>query len=163
MCLNWVCNSLKSEKSESVSYSIVSNCLQPHGSSVHGILQTRILEWVLSCVVLSHSVVSNSYLSGYPFPSPGVFLTQIEPSSALQAESLLSEPPRKPSLKSTFSILENLVPWAHSLVWEDPLEKGIVILPHPPSPAPGILAWRTLWTEEPGDLQSMGSQTVGHN
>ena len=105
MCLNWVCNSLKSEKSESVSYSIVSNCLQPHGSSVHGILQTRILEWVLSCVVLSHSVVSNSYLSGYPFPSPGVFLTQIEPSSALQAESLLSEPPRKPSLKSTFSIL----------------------------------------------------------
>ena len=26
-----------------------------------------------------------------------------------------------------------------------------------------ILAWRTPWTEEPGGLQSMGSQRVGHN
>ena len=26
-----------------------------------------------------------------------------------------------------------------------------------------ILAWRIPWTEEPGGLQSMGSQTVGHN
>ena len=26
-----------------------------------------------------------------------------------------------------------------------------------------ILAWRFLWTEEPGGLQSMGSQRVGHN
>ena len=25
-----------------------------------------------------------------------------------------------------------------------------------------ILAWRILWTEEPGRLQSMGSQRVGH-
>ena len=26
-----------------------------------------------------------------------------------------------------------------------------------------ILAWRLPWTEEPGGLQSMGSQRVGHN
>ena len=26
-----------------------------------------------------------------------------------------------------------------------------------------ILAWRIPWTEEPNGLQSMGSQTVGHN
>ena len=26
-----------------------------------------------------------------------------------------------------------------------------------------ILAWRISWTEEPGRLQSMGSQRVGHN
>ena len=26
-----------------------------------------------------------------------------------------------------------------------------------------ILAWRILWTEEPGRLQSMGSQRVGHD
>ena len=26
-----------------------------------------------------------------------------------------------------------------------------------------ILAWRIPWTEEPGGLQSMGSQRVGHN
>ena len=26
-----------------------------------------------------------------------------------------------------------------------------------------ILAWRIPWTEEPGEIQSMGSQRVGHN
>ena len=26
-----------------------------------------------------------------------------------------------------------------------------------------ILAWRISWTEEPGELQSMGSQRLGHN
>ena len=30
-------------------------------------------------------------------------------------------------------------------------------------PTPGILAWRIPWTEEPGGLQSMGSQRVGHD
>ena len=29
--------------------------------------------------------------------------------------------------------------------------------------ATSILAWRTPWTKEPGGLQSMGSQRVGHN
>ena len=27
----------------------------------------------------------------------------------------------------------------------------------------GILAWEIPWTEEPGELQSMGSKQVGHN
>ena len=26
-----------------------------------------------------------------------------------------------------------------------------------------ILAWRILWTEEPGELRSMGSQRIGHD
>ena len=38
----------------------------------------------------------------------------------------------------------------------DPLEK--VMATHS-----NILAWRILWTEEPGGLQSMGSQRVGHD
>ena len=41
-----------------------------------------------------------------------------------------------------------------SLGWEDPLEKEMVTLS-------SILAWRIPWTEEPGELQSMGSQRVG--
>ena len=40
-----------------------------------------------------------------------------------------------------------------SLSQEDPLEKGMVT-------HSSILAWRILWTEEPGGLQSMGSQRV---
>ena len=43
-----------------------------------------------------------------------------------------------------------------SLGQEDPLEKGMAT-------HSTILAWRIPWTEEPGGLQSMGSQRVGHN
>ena len=42
-----------------------------------------------------------------------------------------------------------------SLGQEDPLEEG-------PATHSSILAWRIPWTEEPGGLQSMGSQKVGH-
>ena len=42
-----------------------------------------------------------------------------------------------------------------SLGREDPLEKGMAM-------HSSILAWRTPWTEEPGRLQSMGSQRVRH-
>ena len=42
-----------------------------------------------------------------------------------------------------------------SLGWEDPLEKGMAT-------HSSILAWRIPWTEEPGGLQSMGSQRVRH-
>ena len=38
-----------------------------------------------------------------------------------------------------------------SLSWEDPLEEGMAT-------HSSILAWRIPWTEEPGRLQSMGSQ-----
>ena len=41
------------------------------------------------------------------------------------------------------------------LGWEDPLEKRMTT-------HSGILAWRIPWAEEPGGLQSMGLQKVGH-
>ena len=43
-----------------------------------------------------------------------------------------------------------------SLGWEDPLEEGAAT-------DSSILAWRIPWTEEPGGLQSMGSQRAGHD
>ena len=43
-----------------------------------------------------------------------------------------------------------------SLGWEDPLEKGMTT-------HFSILAWRIPWTEEPGGLQSIGSQRVGYD
>ena len=46
--------------------------------------------------------------------------------------------------------------WVLSLGREDPLEKGMATHSI-------ILAWRIPWTEEPGSLQSIGSQRVGHN
>ena len=43
-----------------------------------------------------------------------------------------------------------------SLGWEDPLEKGMAT-------HSSILAWKIPWTEEPGGLQSIGLQRVGHS
>ena len=43
-----------------------------------------------------------------------------------------------------------------SLGWEDPLEKEMAT-------HSSTLAWKISWTEEPGRLQSMGPQRVGHN
>ena len=77
------------------------------GSSIHGILQVRILEWV-------------AMPSSRDLPDP-----EIEPRSpALLADSLSSELPGKQGMA------------IHS----------------------SILAWRIPWTEEPGGLQSLGSQ-----
>ena len=46
--------------------------------------------------------------------------------------------------------------WVQSLGQEDPLEKEM-------ETHSSIIAWKFLWTEEPGGLQSMGSQRVGHD
>ena len=40
--------------------------------------------------------------------------------------------------------------------WEDPLEEGMAT-------HSSILAWRVPWTEEPGGIQSIGSERVGHD
>ena len=54
---------------------------------------------------------------------------------------------RLPSMRET---------WVRSLGREDPLEKEMAT-------HSSILAWRISWTEEPGRLQSTGSQRVGHD
>ena len=46
--------------------------------------------------------------------------------------------------------------WVQSLGWEDPLEEEI-------GTHSCIIAREIPWTEEPGGLQSMGSQRVGHD
>ena len=46
--------------------------------------------------------------------------------------------------------------WVRSLGWEDPLEKEMAA-------HSSTLAWKLPWMEEPGRLQSMGSQRVGHD
>ena len=43
-----------------------------------------------------------------------------------------------------------------SLGWEDPLEKEMATYS-------STLVWKSPWTEEPGRLQSMGWQRVGHD
>ena len=57
------------------------------------------------------------------------------------------------SVKSLPAVQET---WVPSLSWEDPLQKGIAM-------HSSVLAWKIPWTEEPGELQSTGSQRVGHD
>ena len=56
-------------------------------------------------------------------------------------------------IKNLSAIQETQV---QSLGWEDPLEKGMATHSR-------VLVWRIPWTEEPGGLQSMGSQTVEYD
>ena len=56
-------------------------------------------------------------------------------------------------VKNLPAILEKRVP---SLGSEDPLEEEMATYS-------SIPAWRIPWTEEPGGLQSMGSQRIGHD
>ena len=58
-----------------------------------------------------------------------------------------------PTVRNLFAMQEMQV---LSLGQEDPLEMGMVT-------HSSTLAWRIPWTEEPGGLQYMGSQRVGHD
>ena len=58
-------------------------------------------------------------------------------------------------VKNSPAVQETLETLVRTLGWEDPLEKEIAT-------HSSILAQEILWTEEPGELQSMGSQKVGH-
>ena len=71
-------------------------------------------------------------------------------------------PPTLPDLKA--SLVAQMVKrlpviqesWVWSLGWEDPLEKAMAT-------HSSTLAWKIPWVEEPGGLQFMGSQRVGHD
>ena len=56
------------------------------------------------------------------------------------------------TVKNLPTMQETQVP---SLGWEDPLEKGMATY--------SSIAWGITWTEETGELQSMGTQRAGHD
>ena len=86
----------------------------------------------------SHSRTRLKRLSSSSSSSP-----MFESSASLVAQRLK----RLPSMRET---------WVQFLGWEDALEKEMAT-------HSSILAWRIPWTEEPGGLQSTGSQRVGHD
>jgi len=59
-------------------------------------------------------------------------------------------------VKNLPAVQEMQETWVLSLDQEDPLEEEMAT-------QSSILAWRIPWTEEPGGLQSTGSQRVGHD
>ena len=92
------------------------------------------------------------------FPSPGDL-----PNSGIELESPSLQADASPTelwASLVAQIVEHLPAiqetQVRSLGWEDSLEKEIAT-------HSSILAWRIAWTEEPGGLQFMGSQRVGHS
>ena len=59
-------------------------------------------------------------------------------------------------VKNQPAMQETQETWVRILGQEDPLEEDMVT-------HSSILAWRTLWTEEPDRLQSIQSQRAGHD
>ena len=76
-----------------------------------------------------------------------IILCFIHPSMGFPSGSVVKNLPTVPKMQET---------QVQSLSWEDPLEEGMAT-------HSSILAWRIPWTEEPGGLQSMGSQRVRHD
>ena len=64
--------------------------------------------------------------------------------------------PSGSAVKNPPAIQKTQERWVQSMDREDRLEEGVAT-------HSSILAWRIPWTEEPGGLQSMGSQRVGHD
>ena len=117
----------------------------PPGSSVHEISQARILEWV-----------AISFSRGSSQPRDGTLgllhcrriLYCLSHQGDFPGDGSVVEPSR-----ACLPVQEMQV---RSLDEEDPWEEEM-------APHPSILAWRIPWTEEPGGLQSVGSQRVRHN
>ena len=80
---------------------------------------------------------------GISVPRPGIWTHVLCIKTSLVAQTVK----HLPAMRET---------WVQSLGQEDLLEKEMAT-------HSSILAWRIPWTEEPGRLQSMGSQRVGHD
>ena len=84
---------------------------------------------------------------------PSVFLSNLQNYNTIDSRNSIDMTASLVAQTVTPAALET---WVRSLGWEDPLEEGMAI-------NSSILVWEIPWTEEPGGLQSMGSQRVGHD
>ena len=112
------------------------DCSLP-GSSVYETSQARILEWV--AITLSRGIFLTHALNPclLPWQANSLSLEKGFPGGANGKE---------PACQCRKHKTHGFNPWVGKIPWR---RNG-----NPP----GILAWRILWTEEPGGLQSKGSQ-----
>ena len=124
------------------------------GSSVHGVLQARILEWV--------SISLSRGSSQIKLVSPALQCRFFNYWTTREVPPFLNY--LKNVMNDWFSLMVQMVKhlptmWetrVQSLGWEDPLEKEMAT-------HSSTLAWKIPWAEEHGRLQSMGFQRVGHD
>ena len=128
----------------------------PKDYTVHGILQARILEWVAFPSSRGPSQLRDrtqvSLIAGRFFTSWARREVQEYQSGSL---SLLQR--IFPTQESNWGLLHwRQILYQVSYQGSPPLEKEMAT-------HSSILAWKIPWTEEPGGLQSVGSQRVRHN
>ena len=99
--------------------------------------------------VEAHSGVVKSLSHVWLFETPWTLAYQAPPSMGFSREAFQVAQ----TVKHLSTMRET---GGRSLSWEDPLEKKMAI-------HFSTIAWKIPWTEEPGRLQSMGSQRVGHD
>ena len=164
---------VKSESEVAQSCPTLSDCMDcsPPGSPVPGILQARALEWAPLLCRLDLSFLEFHWNGVIPYESRlvclpflchlqvtlitdvgdrercGLWLLHTHPIRASRWLSI-----RLPCRSHRFDLWRQV----RALGQGDPLEEGMAT-------HPSILAWRTPWTEEPGGLQSIGLQRVGHD
>ena len=104
-------------------------------------MEKDIIQMGYSRVVVSlKEKKSNFWLKQSPFLPQLLYLASIN-------SQLLKTVKRPPAMPGDLGLIHG---------WEDPLEEGMAV-------HSSIVVWRIPWTEEPGGLQSMGSQGVGHD
>ena len=132
------------------------DCSLP-GSSVRGILQARILEWIAISFSRGSSWprdwtqvsrIAGRHFTDWPWIFYRIKMFENYSTSQFQGTSLVAQ-----TVKHLSTMWES---WVWALGWEDPLEKEMAI-------HSSTVAWKIPWTEEPGTLQSMGLQRVGHD
>ena len=116
------------------------DCSLP-GSSIHGIFQARILEWV---------AISFSRGSSQPRDQ-----TQVSPHCRQTLYRLSHQ-----RSHNIFTGSKHTTLW--EWIWFLKLVKSH-LNPRKARATHSSIAWKIPWTEEPGGLQSMGSQRVGHD
>ena len=127
----------------------------PWGSPIPGILQARTLEWVAisfsSAWKWKVKVKSLSHVRLFATPWTAAHQAPLSMGFSRQ-ENWSGVPLGLPYSQTVKNLLVVQETWVQSLGQEDPLEKKMTIYL-------SILAWKTPWTEEPGELQSMELQS----
>ena len=131
------------------------------GSSVHGIFQARLLEWIATSFSRGSSQPRNrtrvSRITGRRFTVWAIVgynhLQFRLPFPSLCTFNVEQDFPVAQTVKNLPAMQETGI---RSLGCEAPMEQGMGIHSNG-------LAWRIPWTEKPGRLQSVGWQTVGHD
>ena len=96
------------------------------------------------CTLFKNSDSNHNMCVFYPIPPSNSLTPAVFPTVQLNTGS---DGKKLPAMQEM---------WVWFLGWEDTLEKGMATLCN-------ILVWKIPWTEEPGGLESMGLQRVGHD